>query len=270
MIGWLIAGAAALLLLLLLLYYYNSRFVVRRYTLETEKVERDLQIVLLSDLHNKVYGKENAPLLSAVAACAPDFIVIAGDLVDKRRPNIPIGVSFAEGCAAIAPTFYICGNHERERENFEEICAQLQKVRVLRDEWVEICGVKLLGLSDRCILYKNSAKKQLRAFAREEGYKIVALHRPMGFWRGLCICRRKVDLQLSGHTHGGVVHIPFLGPFFAPDEGFFPKYPQGLYEKNGVKLLVGGGLGNTRLPLRLFNAPEILEISIKSKKPLEK
>lgn len=260
----------AILLILGLLLLYNNVFVVRRYRLESEKLEQDLKIVLLSDLHNKCYGKDNARLLKRIASLTPDLIVIAGDLVDKRKPDIPVGVEFAENCADIAPTFYLCGNHERERENFEVICSFLEKTQVLRNEWVKVCGIKLMGITDHFELPFEDAQQVLEQFEKEEGYKIVAVHRPADFCSELEIRNYDVDLQLSGHTHGGVAHVPFYGAVFAPGEGFFPKYPQGRYEEKGTTLIVGGGLGNTKLPLRLFNFPEIVEISVKSKKTLAK
>lgn len=269
MIGWFIAAAAAVVLLILFIIY-NNRFVVRSYELQTDRLDRDLKILLLSDLHNKVYGKENAPLLECIAALYPDLIVIAGDLVDKRHPKIDIGVAFAEGCAAVAPTYYICGNHEQQRGNFEEICSLMKKAHPLNNEWVETCGIKLLGITDHFKLPFDEAQAAVEEFEKEEDYKIVAVHRPAVFRSELMLRERKIDLQLSGHTHGGVAHIPFLGPIFAPGEWFFPKYAQGLFEENGVSMIVGGGLGNTKLPLRLFNFPEIIEISIISKKTLAK
>lgn len=268
LILWLFAGVILLILGLFLLY--NNIFVVRRYSLSTDKLQKDLKIVLLSDLHNKVYGKNNQPLLKRIAALKPDLIVIAGDLVDKRKPNIPIGVFFANGCADLAPTIYLCGNHERERETFEDICSQLKNITVLRDEWISLCGVKIMGITDHFELPFDHPLKVLKEFEKEEGYKIVAVHRPADFHSEMEIRNFDVDLQLSGHTHGGVAHIPFYGAVFAPGEGFFPKYAQGHYRENGTDLIVGGGLGNTRLPIRFFNFPEIVEISIKTKKTLAK
>ena len=265
---WIIGGAILLVLGLFLLY--NNMFVVRRHRLETEKLQKDLKIVLLSDLHNKVYGKENRSLLKRIASLRPDMIVIAGDLVDKRKPDIPVGVAFANGCGTIAPTYYLCGNHERERGNFEEICSQLQNLTVLRDEWVEACGVKLMGVTDHFELPFDKALAALKELEKQEGYKIVAVHRPADFHSEMEVRNFDVDLQISGHTHGGVAHVPFYGAIFAPGEGFFPKYSQGHYREKGTDLIVGGGLGNTKLPIRLFNFPEIVEISIKSKKTLAK
>ncbi len=268
MLGWIVAAGAVALIALFLLY--NNRFVVRSYELESEKIQKDLKIVLLSDLHNKVYGKKNQPLLECIQALYPDLIIIAGDLVDKRRPKIEVGVAFAEGCAAIAPTYYVCGNHERERGNFDEICARLEAVRPLKNEWVEACGIKLMGITDHYELSYEDVEQVLADFEKEEGYKIVAVHRPVEFFEPPELRNHDIDLQLSGHTHAGVAHLPFYGAVFAPGEGFFPKYPQGCYVEQGRTLIVGGGLGNTKLPLRLFNFPEIVEISIKSKKTLAK
>ncbi|MBQ3085602.1 MAG: metallophosphoesterase [Clostridia bacterium] len=267
---WLILIAALLLLLLALFILYNNRFIVRSYTVETEKPIGEKRIVLLSDLHNKVYGEGNRPLLDCIDALKPDLIVIAGDLVDKRRPKISVGVAFAEGCAEIAPTYYVCGNHERERDNFDEICAKLKATKVLRNEYTEVCGLHLMGITDHHELPFEEPSAVLEEFEKLEGYKIVAVHRPADFFSEMEIRTHNVDLQLSGHTHAGVAHIPFGGAVFAPGEGILPKYSQGMFEEQGTTLIVGGGLGNTKLPIRLFNFPEIVEISIKTKKTLAK
>ncbi len=266
---WILIVSLSILLLALFILY-NNRFIVRSYTVETEKPVGEKKIILISDLHNKVFGKKNQPLLDCIAALDPDLIVIAGDLVDKRRPNIPVGVSFAERCADLAPTVYICGNHERERDNFDEICALLQKTQVLRNEYTEICGLQIMGVTDHHELPFDEALAVLNTFEKLEGYKIVAVHRPADYFSEMEVRVHSVDLQLSGHTHAGVAHIPFGGAIFAPGEGFFPKYAQGMFQEQGTTLIVGGGLGNTKLPIRLFNFPEIVEISIKSKKTLAK
>ena len=266
--AWIIAAAGLICLGLFLLY--NNVAVVRRYRLETDKTERDRKVVLLSDLHNKVYGKQNRPLLDKITALQPDLIVIAGDLVDKRKPNVSVGVAFGNSCAAIAPTYYLCGNHERERGTFSEICSRLQGVTVLADEWVDLGDLKLMGVTDHFELPFEAPLRVLQEFEQQSGYKIVAVHRPADFYSEMEIRNYNVDLQLSGHTHGGVAHLPFYGAIFAPGEGFFPHYAQGHYRENGTDLIVGGGLGNTRLPIRLFNFPEIVEISIISKKTLAK
>ncbi len=262
--------AAMLLLLVILLLIYNNHFVLRPYTVETEKIEKEIRIALISDLHNKEYGRNNNRVLKKLRAASPDIIVIAGDLVDKRRPNVEIGVSFAEHCADIAPTFYISGNHEHERNNFETIATRMQKATPLRNEWTAVAGIKLLGLLDHFQADGASQQAAIEAFEQEAGYKIVAVHRPAAFYAEEKLQTRRIDLQLSGHTHGGVVHLPFIGPFFAPGEGLFAHYVQGKFEEGGPVLIIGGGLGNTRLPLRIFNFPEIPIISIKNKKTLAK
>lgn len=261
---------AMLLLLVILLLIYNNHFILRHYTVETSKIQKEISIALISDLHNKEYGNGNARVVKKLRAAAPDVIVIAGDLVDKRRPDIPVGVSFADACAELAPTFYVSGNHEHERNNFEEIAAQLKKAQPLRNQWVEVAGIKLLGLLDHFQADGSSQEEALSAFEREEGYKVVMIHRPASYYKEEKLRERKIDLQLSGHTHGGVVHLPFIGPFFAPGEGLFAHYVQGMFDDGGPVLIISGGLGNTRLPLRLFNFPEIPIISIKNKKTLAK
>ena len=73
-----------------------------------------------------------------------------------------------------------------------------------------------------------------------------------------------IDLVLSGHAHGGQIRLPFIGGIVGPDQGLFPKYTNGLYTKNQTSIVVSRGLGNSLFPLRLFNKPEIVSITLES------
>ncbi|MBE6950374.1 MAG: metallophosphoesterase [Ruminococcaceae bacterium] len=218
------------------------------------------RIAQVSDLHNTEFGTDNETLLTLLEQSEPDIIVLTGDLIDSRNTDIGIALSFVEKAVKIAPCFYVTGNHESRIAAWPELRQGLLDagVTVLEDEKVKIeRGVEtvtLIGLSDPD--FRRPFAENLRALtAGEEGYTILLSHRPESF--GLYVSCG-VDLVFSGHAHGGQVRIPFLGGLVAPHQGFFPTYDSGLYRDGGTAMLVSRGLGNSILPLRINNRPELV------------
>lgn len=246
-----------------LLIIYNNNVVVKRYKLSSDKLKTPLKIVLLSDFHNKRGEKYMQKVISKTRAQNPDIIVIAGDSVDRRNPDFGIAREFVSQASQIAKTYFITGNHERALGKAE--CVELLGCeKLLFDEQYEIYeDYSVLGLSDTVGLSDvNSQSDLLSVFSRLDTYKIVFVHRPMELYSHLNISDYDVDLVLCGHTHGGLVRIPFFGAIVSPDEGFFPQYARGVYHKNGTTMVVSGGLGNTYLPLRINNFPQIVSVEI--------
>ena len=77
--------------------------------------------------------------------------------------------------------------------------------------------------------------------------------------------RADVDLVLSGHAHGGQFRLPFVGGLVAPNQGLFPKYDAGLYTEENTNMIVSRGIGNSILPFRFNNRPEVILIELKYK-----
>ena len=249
---------------LLILAIYNNNVVVKKYTLSSQKIKSPLKIVLLSDFHNKRSKKYIKKVIEKTRAQNPDFIVIVGDSVDRRKPDFDVSREFIKEISKIAKTCFITGNHERSLGKTECI-ERLECENLLFDEHYEIYeDYSLLGLSDTIGLSDSAMQSDLLSvFSRLDNYKIVMIHRPMSVYSHIGIADYDVDLVLCGHTHGGLVRIPFFGAIVSPDEGFFPHYSKGLYYKHGTAMVVSGGLGNTFLPLRINNFPQIVAIEIK-------
>lgn len=250
------------LFLTVLLLIYNNISVVKKYSIKTGKIDRGFKIVLVSDFHNNKRLFDG--IVRKIKKCEPDIIVVAGDLVDRRKPDFNTAGDFLNDLRSIAKVYYISGNHEAVI-GLERIADQLDCSDIVLDEKYKIFDdFSILGLSDRIIDVNEKRRDLLSVFERLDNFKIAVVHRPVEFDRGLSLSNYDIDLVLCGHDHGGLIRIPFFGALYAPDEGFFPKYSKGKYTENGSTMIVSGGSGNTFLPLRLNNFPEIVSISVEN------
>lgn len=225
------------------------------------------RIAHISDLHNTRFGENNENLLWALSQSKPDIIVITGDLVDARRTDIAAALNFAKGAVAIAPVYYVTGNHETalSQSQYEQLMEGLEKagVTVLENKAASVVyngeEITIVGLSDPAAM---AASKLSRLTDGEEHYVILLAHRP-DFFEEYAECG--VDLVFSGHAHGGQFRLPFIGGLIAPDQGLFPKYDAGLYKDGNTSMVVSRGLGNSVIPFRINNRPEIVLVELKAK-----
>lgn len=255
--------------LLLFCNFQNKHLETTHYTYEAEQLGVDLdgyRIVQISDLHNAKFGKNNQKLVDRIRECAPDMIVLTGDLVDSNHTNVDRAVQFVNEIVKICPVYYVTGNHEywldtSEYENLMDGVASAGVI-ILDNQVVEIsrwdAKFRLVGLDD-----KSLADGTLEALLSDEKELTVVLaHEPQYFAR---YAGTGVDLVLSGHAHGGQFRLPFVGGIVAPDQGFLPEYTAGEYYMNGTEMIVSRGLGNSVIPVRLFNYPEIVCVELVEK-----
>lgn len=247
--------------------WQNNSLTVSSYVYSTDEIGSDLsgyRIVQISDLHNKRFGKNQRRLLSEIEKCNPDMIVITGDLIDSNRTDIEIAMEFVDGAVKIAPVYYVTGNHEKwlsENEK-QKLMERLEEVGavVLDNEKVEITvghdKMILLGLDDAHLM--DDTLKRL-AVGTENTFTVLLAHEPQNL---SYYSEENIDLVLAGHAHGGQFRIPFLGGVVAPDQGFFPTYTAGLYHDKSTSMIVSRGLGNSVIPIRIFNRPDIVCVEI--------
>ena len=221
------------------------------------------RIAQVSDLHNAPFWEK---VVEALEAAEPDIIVLTGDLIDSSKTDVEAALHFAEQAAEIAPCYYVSGNHEAWSPGvWDGLRSGLERTGVvlLEDEKVRLEregeSMSLLGLCDPVFGSDQSAVLEALT-AGEDGFTILLSHRSERF---ALYVQSGVDLVFSGHAHGGQFRIPFLGGLVAPDQGFFPEYDGGLYEKNGTVMLVSRGVGNSIIPLRINNRPEIILAELK-------
>lgn len=250
--------------------YQNKHLVITTYTYESEKLGADLdgyRIVQISDLHNAEFGKENKKLLETIRSCSPDIIVITGDLVDSNHTNVERAVAFVNEAVKIAPVYYVTGNHEYwldPSENEQMMQGILAAGACdLDDEAVRIekgdSSFLLVGLDDQHL--SDETLKNLLQEQKNELF-IVLAHEPQYLQN---YANAGADLVLTGHAHGGQIRLPFVGGIVAPDQGFLPEYTSGKYNSTDTEMIVSRGLGNSIIPVRLFNYPEVVCVELRCK-----
>ncbi len=259
-------------------------FVVTHYSIdrnEVESTEHKSKVVVLSDLHNKEYGKANYKLLEEIRKQEPEIMVIAGDiLVGKAGASMEVAIHFMKEVVKIAPTYYGNGNHEQRMRDFpEEYGAQYQfykkalleaGVKLLENENVDIKlgnrAVSIAGLEiphqfyEKCKLYEFEADEiQSRLGKCSDKYQILIAHNPLYSEQYV---EWGADLVLSGHLHGGVIRLPLLGAVITPQFTLMPKYSGGHYQYEGADIVVSKGIGEHTIKLRFLNRPELIVLHV--------
>lgn len=231
-----------------------------------------LRIVHLSDLHGYEFGAGNARLLTLVQGQQPDLIVMTGDMVD-RDTQLGTLTTLAQGLAAIAPTYYVTGNHE-----WAAGCAVTAKkalrqcgVTVLDNRFVTLerggDAVVLAGVDDPNGYADQKTPEELRAqieAACPGAYTILLAHRNDRFDQ---YAAAGYDLVLSGHGHGGIVRLPFTDGLLGTGRRLFPTWTAGLYTLGESTLFVSRGLGSNTTPIRgfrLFNRPDLAVLVLRA------
>lgn len=228
----------------------------------------------VDQLATMLQAKNDAELLQILSECEPNIIVITGDLVDAEHTDIDVALDFAKEAVQIADTYYVTGNHEASLSQYDELKAELENtgVVVLEDKAMQLeyngDDITLIGLSDPSFTLKGDMFGEVPAMVDtklrgligdKDNYTILLSHRPELF-EAYVNCG--VDLVLSGHAHGGQFRLPFIGGLVAPNQGLFPKYDAGLYTKGDTNMIVCRGLGNSIIPIRFNNRPEIVLLEL--------
>ena len=228
------------------------------------------RIVVLSDLHGAEFGEDNADLFETAAEQAPEYIFYLGDLEDKYRgPEPGFAETVAAGLSAIAPTYYVTGNHEWAIGDVPELKERLeaQGVTVLSNSFVTLerngDTVVLAGIDDPNGYADQKPPETVAAevyAACGDPFWMLLAHRNDHFEAQYSLLG--ADLVLSGHGHGGIIRLPFTDGLLSTDRTLFPSYTAGLYEANGSALFVTRGLGNSGPSFRLFNRPEVAVVTL--------
>ncbi len=227
------------------------------------------KIALVSDLHNTEFGEGNEKLIDLLKQASPDIIAITGDVIDSHRTDIEIAVDFVKQAVEIAPCYYVSGNHEGliEKSEYLRLKSEFENLGVSvldgKEAIIERNGEKisLIGIDDILVSGGNITEESLKVLSSFDGFTVLLSHRPDFFDE---YASAGIDLTLCGHVHGGQFRLPFVGGLLAPSMGFFPEYDAGLYSQGKSNMVVSRGLGNSVIPLRFNNRPEIVLIELKA------
>lgn len=247
-------------------YWQNNGLVVTHIEYINKKIPKafnNFKILQISDLHNKAFGDNQSYLVQKTKDISPDIIVITGDLIDSRRTNIDIAIKYVKQAKEIAHIYFVAGNHEEYSNVYNELKKRLEELGVIvLDDKRQVLEkykerVTLLGLKDGT----SFANKLNELKNKNDKFIILLSHRPECFND---YSKSNIDLVFSGHAHGGQFRMPFIGGLYAPGQGLFPKYTSGIHIKNNTSMVVSRGLGNSSFPLRLFNRPELVVVTLKN------
>lgn len=263
---WWILPALAILVVLTLIAL-DERLILRTYTVASPKLTAEVRLAVVTDFHSSDNAEEVAAM---VASCAPDAVLLVGDLFDDDTANRPTErtLSLMRQLSAQYPCYYVSGNHEAWTGEMDALYQQTEEagVTVLRmsSGVLTVRGqrIALCGIPDPYEMVFSGApdtEEQLRQALEDvdsADFTVLLAHRPELLAK---YAQFPLDLVVSGHAHGGQVRIPgVLNGLYAPNQGWFPKLAGGAYTQDGTTLIVSRGLAvRTRLP-RIFNRPEVV------------
>jgi uncharacterized protein len=246
----------------------NQRVVVRTVSLEASQLPApldELRIVHLSDLHFRQKNRITATLLARVPVLQPDLIVFTGDMVDAKTADLDGLLAIMQTLRKIAPVVCIPGNHEYWSGLHPHLAEALAAIDIVylcnQKTTVSIDGIEiaLIGLDDPAGGKFHESIPFMHDAAVAGVYTILLSHRPEYFYE---YCIPTIDLVCAGHAHGGQFRIPGIGAIIAPDQGFLPVFTKGPYINNDTAMIVSCGLGNSVIPVRINNPPEIVLITV--------
>lgn len=279
-------GSALTLGLATYMTYDNNRISINEIKIQSNKLPKafnNFKILQLSDLHCKTFGKDNKRLVKRIEDINPDIIIATGDMFST---SLDLDQSFFKLCEKLIkeyPIYYSLGNHETilrvskasDRQWVEEYLDKIKSLGVylLDNEMITLLRnnekINIYGLTLPMTFYRRRFNKgrderielksdfidSLLGRPKKDEFNILLAHNPLNFE---AYVQWGSDLTFSGHVHGGAVRLPFLGGILSPEIAFLPKYKEGTYAKNNSIMVVSRGLGNSSMPVRAFNSPEIV------------
>ena len=229
------------------------------------------RIVLISDLHSARFGDRQEELISAVTEKDPDIVVLCGDILDSKAKDYAPIEELLEGISHL-PVYAVYGNHENRVSIFDraDLAALYESygVSLLVDEsesisvnGTEIC---ISGMDDPAFWGKGDVdfvkNNPPDVSPSENAFNILLCHRANVY---PAVSDLGFELVLSGHLHGGQIRLPLLGGLISPNREIFPDYTSGIYSEGSSVMVVSRGLGNPISIPRIFNAPEIVTVTLR-------
>lgn len=254
--------------------YTNNNIQTSRYVIEDDFIPEEFdgfKIAHVSDLHNKdLKGR----LYDLIEKEKPDIIAITGDIVDSSDVYYDNSLQFIEKALNVAPVYFVTGNHESYMQDYKSLEKKMSDAGVILmddksvlikkgDSQINLIGLQDPSFTQNSVFLDNSGsilREKIVSLKEDDLYNVVLSHRPeyINYYSDA-----GANLVLSGHAHGGLIILPFIGGLIAPGQGFFPEYTQGVHTKENTNMVISRGLGDSYLP-RVNNMPELVIITLKS------
>ncbi len=275
-------------------FVYTQNYVLQKteYTVEFSDLPdafSNMKILHLTDIHRKSFGKDQKKLIDMIRQANPDIIVVSGDIIYCYNHWYNFRYDYNKDLSKIMkifdalvnefPIYYAPGNHECKSNFYPTIKEALLKcgITVLDSGIVNLTKngqeISLLGLKDPTFWggsnivvdeYLELTKKELLDLKSRSNNRFTVLisHRPEIFD---IYKDAEIDIVFTGHAHGGQWRFPIIGPVYAPQQGYFPKYTNGVHTFDKTNVIINRGMGNSTMPIRLFNRPEVVVVTLKRK-----
>lgn len=263
-----------------LAYYYYQNYCLQstHYILESPVYPSQmegLKIVHLSDLNLPEQRVPFSQLIRKVKKECPGMIALTGNLIHQELAFNPQELkAFASELVAIAPTFMVYGDHEVQStySRLMEECLQASGVKMLHDQAItwnyQGDSITIMGLMEKVNRHflKRDPLKFIRLSKEQEALpKILLAHHPEAFLRYHDQDEKSPDLVLTGHAQGGQIQVPGIGGLYAPNQGYFPSYTEGVYRLPGNRykgMVISRGIGQPQWGFRLHNRSEMVCVTL--------
>lgn len=274
------------IILIWVMLFDSNRFVVVKHVIKDKRIKGHFRAVMLADLHNKQYGRNNAVLLESIYAQEPDAVFIAGDILTAHpKKSLKPAISILEKLAEKYPVFYGNGNHEHRIKLYpetygtmaQEYAEALEKIgirplvnskRRLEENNISVYGAEIEREYYKRFTVPHMEADYMKAILGEpvaEEYSVLLAHNPDYFPQ---YTAWGADLVLSGHVHGGIVRIPGWRGIASPNIRLFPKYDGGCFTEGKSTMILSRGLGMHTIFIRLFNPGELIVIDFEGEEGL--
>lgn len=258
---FIIGGIGLLSYLYLDLHWIN----IKKYTIAINNLPKDFEgftILHLTDLHSKEYGNKQDKLLETINRQSFDIVAITGDFIDKHNPDVEPTLSLVRGLSSKS-IFFVPGNHEWSHEFRNKSELETHGVEILENKGQKYSKgnsyIWIVGVDDPS-LRRDKLNQALDSITDSQP-RILLAHAPNIF---MPAAKSNIDVVLVGHTHGGQVRLPIVGAIVAPGQGLFPKYDYGQFASGSTNMIINCGLGESVLPIRFYNRPEIVLVKLVS------
>lgn len=274
-----------IILFIFLMHRENHHLAVSKYRIHSDKLPKEfdnVKVVLLTDLHNNLFGKNNENLIRRIRNEKPDYIMVTGDmLIGHKKADYYETLNLLETLSEEFDIYYVNGNHEQKLAEGEETKDTIYKeyhdilvangIHFVHNKTIKIkrkdATINVTGLEIAAEFYNKINRPEMtieyikKCIGRcdPKTYTILLAHNPMYF---NYYAKWGADLVLSGHVHGGIMRLPFLGGVISPQYVLFPQYDSGRFEQDSSTMLLSRGLGVHTIKIRIFNRPEIMVFTL--------